>query len=427
MHLENKKTLLVISRWQNLTKGFSKICKDIYSTYVLQKEYNIIHYSWQRPTTMDDAPEEFDIITASAGADSKLLAFLEVIQPEAVLCIGDVFNIQIHNKILESWQGLKIAYIFIDGINIPVTWKNTLKHFDVIVSATDFGKKELSKAGYEERIKLNHIYNSYKQINPLEVINPPINKELYFPISEKLKKKGKLEKKFNDQDFIITNVSVNAVRKGIPYTLEYFKKLQIECKRRNLNIRPRLMLHTNLTRELENSIKYFDFDLYEDQEIQNAVFIPDKILEEKNIRNLYWISDIVLNTSTAEGWGLPLTEAMACGVQVLAPSHSGIIEAVTLKDNLYSILSQNEYLYNTEDIVVIKRPNIEDALLKTFKLIKSPTKKEHLIHRTNELDKYEIANQWLNLINNACNMKYKTGRITENIKLKIANPTFYYL
>lgn len=84
---------------------------------------------------------------------------------------------------------------------------------------------------------------------------------------------------------------------------------------------------------------------------QRPVDLPDWITYYRNppidilVREIYNDSDIYLCTSWSEGWGLPVTEAMACGCAVVTTANggiddiidngvSGIIEPVKMPDRL---------------------------------------------------------------------------------------------
>lgn len=61
-----------------------------------------------------------------------------------------------------------------------------------------------------------------------------------------------------------------------------------------------------------------------DPKIFNVVKgIPIEVLNQ-----LYNVADVVVSSTLGEGWGLSLTEAMACKVPVLFPRHSSIEEIV---------------------------------------------------------------------------------------------------
>ena len=44
------------------------------------------------------------------------------------------------------------------------------------------------------------------------------------------------------------------------------------------------------------------------------------------MRSLYGAADLLLTTSLGEGWGLPVTEALACGTPVVVPMHTSLME-----------------------------------------------------------------------------------------------------
>jgi glycosyltransferase involved in cell wall biosynthesis len=48
----------------------------------------------------------------------------------------------------------------------------------------------------------------------------------------------------------------------------------------------------------------------------------------EELRDLYCTHHVFLCTSTAEGWGLTGLEAMACGLLVISPRHTGLAEYV---------------------------------------------------------------------------------------------------
>ncbi len=73
---------------------------------------------------------------------------------------------------------------------------------------------------------------------------------------------------------------------------------------------------------------------------------PEKILVLNSISNdiivsLYNSCDAFLFPSRSEGWGLPITEAMACGLPVVATNYSGPTEFIT-EENCYLLDYQLE-------------------------------------------------------------------------------------
>ena len=67
--------------------------------------------------------------------------------------------------------------------------------------------------------------------------------------------------------------------------------------------------------------------------------------EKSKLNRIYNAMDVFLTTTTGEGWGLTITEAMACGVPVIAPAHTSINEITDggkrayLLETLYPIVA----------------------------------------------------------------------------------------
>ena len=54
--------------------------------------------------------------------------------------------------------------------------------------------------------------------------------------------------------------------------------------------------------------------------------IVERGVDTTQLRNLYVASDAYLSTSKAEGLGIPILEAMACGIPVVATDTGAITE-----------------------------------------------------------------------------------------------------
>jgi glycosyltransferase involved in cell wall biosynthesis len=71
----------------------------------------------------------------------------------------------------------------------------------------------------------------------------------------------------------------------------------------------------------------------------------DKGSSVNKMNRIYNSLDAFLTTSTGEGWGLTITEAMACKVPVIAPNHTSIQEITNqgynafLLNSLYPVVS----------------------------------------------------------------------------------------
>lgn len=134
-------------------------------------------------------------------------------------------------------------------------------------------------------------------------------------------------------DFLMINVSQHQKRKGLAQSLLVLRDLKgMAALGGHVDFAPKLYLHmagenpqegTNLKEVatqlgLVNGVDVF----YADGAFSNG---HAKISEE-NLNYIYNCADLLLTTSYGEGWGLPITEAMAAGVPVAGPRHTSIGE-----------------------------------------------------------------------------------------------------
>jgi glycosyltransferase involved in cell wall biosynthesis len=425
-----KPRLLVISRWQKLPKGFSRICNDLYSTNIWQKEFDVIHYATQRPLNLKECVEEHDIITISATSEEKqLFLLLQSLRPDIVLYIGDVFNLLPYESVLNSYSGIKIAYLFLDAENIPFTWNKILKSFHILVSATEFGTKELKKFDINNSLSKD-VLNIEENIL---TINPPINQDIFKLIKYEKKEGLKTFNKINPKDFLLLNIFENMPRKGLWYSIELLSRLQKITKETRKNNKIKLILHTNIEKHEIESLRYFDLE-------EDSIILTEKKDNIKDLLSLYYLADLTINTSVSEGWGLPITESLLCGTPVIAPSHSGCFgatgqEVPELKKDvenmfLYNVEDPKIYMYNTNSVMFCKVPNVMNAAKKAYKYVESFYKDQKYILQARNLGvlrssyifKEKIAQEWLDLF-----LKLKRESSfdrKENLEVKLMNINF---
>ncbi|TSA55927.1 MAG: glycosyltransferase [Planctomycetaceae bacterium] len=94
-----------------------------------------------------------------------------------------------------------------------------------------------------------------------------------------------------------------------------------------------------------------DFDIVKEIEKLNVAQANIRIIKYvpslNDVARLYKSCDVFLMPSRAEGWGLPIMEAMACGLPVITTNYSGQTEFVNEK---------NAYITEIKGLVDIKDP-----------------------------------------------------------------------
>lgn len=206
-----------------------------------------------------------------------------------------------------------ISYFPVDSEYAREHWvTNGLNYVDCPVAYTEFGKKCIQ---------------AITALKVPEVIPHGIDTKEFYPLPPSEVAEAK-EKAFGGAfkgKFVVTNVNANNRRKDIATTIRGFA----DFKQKNPKAEAVLYLHMQ-----PDSIDGWDINVVANdcglKPHKDYVF-PTNLVEmggyPVDVMNLiYNLSDVVVTTSMAEGWGLSITEAMAVKKPVVAPRHTAIEE-----------------------------------------------------------------------------------------------------
>lgn len=226
---------------------------------------------------------------------------------------------------LRGLQQLGVPYVGIfpveaDPLLHPSDWTLTIDTMSASLCESRFGTKLLNDAGLPSR---------YIPIGVDEFFRPPTPEE-----RESARRRWNL-----DDRFIVYTVADNQERKNLAVHLATIALLRGEEL-----VWPQLI---GKKRRLEDAVDAFyvlntkknpmqiGYDLHELAErfgiTSNILALEHPMqsgLDREALRDLYWCADAFLLLSKAEGLGLPVLEAMACGVPVVGGDHTGIAESL---------------------------------------------------------------------------------------------------
>jgi len=248
---------------------------------------------------LGDASSAPDIINKSYIPEFKL---------DIIIGFMDAFGIEYLNKVRIP----VIGYIPIDG---PFTsaWKHYVKNFYKIVAYSEFGYKELLK---------------FFPPSKIDYIPHGIDTETFRPLGNKDEIRERMEREYGipKDSILYVNVGANiGPRKELPLLMHTFKRFV------NEGYEAYLFMHTNAYqrfprgydllqwREMLKMEKYIHFPRY------NPIINP---ASKEELAELYNAADVYVSNSVAEGFGLPIAEALSCGTPVICPYNSAQIELV---------------------------------------------------------------------------------------------------
>ena len=224
--------------------------------------------------------------------------------------------------------------------------QKSLGYFDQLITYTEYGRREILKKAPWLKDKLS-------------VIPHGVDTSVFFPMTMEAMMDFKKEYFADHVDkFIIINVNRNQFRKDIPRTMAGFQQFRDTWAHPGQrDRRPFLYLHMHPDDELGWNLRLIgdQLDLVEGEDYG---FPPEGQQRAGSdlatLRGIYNVADVFLTTTTGEGWGLTITEAMACGCPVIAPGHTSIIEIGGLGVQSQRILAlvPSQFYCETHDHVI---------------------------------------------------------------------------
>ena len=221
-------------------------------------------------------------------------------KPDLVLQVFDLFT---------AWPALKkyvkwplVSYSPLDSALSQVQ-KECAELCSVVVPTSNFGKKAYEEGG----------------IKTTGVIYHGADRSIYYP---KDRAEARATLCLPLDTFIVLMVMDNTRRKNIPAQIRAFQNFQREtrAKAQLVGVIPNMPAH-----------REWDLDLlwsHLRRDGEDECFQHTFGLSEESLSRFYSASDVLLQCSFSEGFGLPVVEAAACGIPTIATNFGSLPELV---------------------------------------------------------------------------------------------------
>ena len=273
--------------------------------------------------------------------DVKMLhEIIKMAKPDVVLTIGDHWDFYymplIKRKADYAFKWL--AYLTIELDEIEEKYTSLLDYVDGFASPTDFGRTVLEPLVDK----------------PVSTI--PYGVEAVFKrLPNEERQRLREERDCADKIRFIT-VAQNTVRKNLPSLLQAIKLI---CHR-DPNRRLQFYIHTNIEEgDFQDPNVYDLAALAAKLGIEDWVVFPESHQSvfnaptDDNLLEEYNSADFFVTPSTCEGYGLPLQEAMACGLPVIANGYSVMPELVgpVLSEHSFGAAARGWLVGNRTEVI----------------------------------------------------------------------------
>jgi glycosyltransferase involved in cell wall biosynthesis len=204
-----------------------------------------------------------------------------------------------------------VQYIPVDSDLVRPEWVEwALGRVDQPVAYTEFGRDVLVETcpGFRDTMK---------------VLPHGTTPDVFYPVPKDVRDSYRKERLGIPPEVpLVLCVNRNQPRKDIPRTLQVFKQIREQIPD------AQLLLHMNPGDSAGFDLSAVQHNL---RLPRDAVKFPANFSEgvgvPRDILNLIYNSaDVFLTTARGEGWGLSVTEAISCGLPVVAPDHTSFRE-----------------------------------------------------------------------------------------------------
>jgi len=283
-----------------------------YLSYLLATKYgHQIHYCSLQyggtPIQLDWCTMYEGVESQGAGKGKALAKFIREVKPEILIHMRDnwILDGNFSNMAydLYSWcvgAGVKlILYSPVQSDYLPMSLINVSNKCEHLITMTDYGKQRFLERGFTTD-KIDFIYHG-------------VNTETFHPRTEEEKSDCKLHFGFNRRKKLIGYIAANIdYRKNTPAALQILRQM---IDKRGDNYQ--LILWTE-PRAYYALGEWMDKLHLTEEQVRFSGMTKNWGSPEEEMSILYGAMDCYLNTSTSEGFGIPILEALASGVPVVS-------------------------------------------------------------------------------------------------------------
>ncbi|HEX6716391.1 MAG TPA: glycosyltransferase family 4 protein [Pyrinomonadaceae bacterium] len=338
----SKPTVLAVGHGAAAT-GFSRVLDSVIQR--LSQTYDFHHFATNHGIDRVDGnwpiygnPDRRD----PNGLD-RLGELINRVRPEVVLFLNDLWFCCVHAHRMKSMPEppTLVAYCPVDGILTRPELYSQLGFWDQIVAYTQFGRAQLERIHY-----LDEPLSSHCLTNAIEIIPHGVDTDVFFPLQphDLLDRSLAKQQFFGDgaaeAGFVVLNAAKHDVRKRMDLTIEGFARF-VRNKPRDV----KLYLHTGATFDGPDIRVLAERAGIADRLISTDGWLEDHpAIDDERLNLLYNATDVGINTSGGEGWGLISFEHAATGAPQIVPAHSGCEELWRDVETTLPVRTEGEYV-----------------------------------------------------------------------------------
>jgi glycosyltransferase involved in cell wall biosynthesis len=345
-----QKSLLVYADW-NCTTGFGAVAKELVNSWAKDKKLSIVIFGINDKSkevynyapnvkvipalitgdenTKGDIYRRIELLNLIYQYDFDALFFLQDV--EIINAMADQLKDVKNTKRKKNRPNFKSMIYFPVDSEPRISDLKVLSFFDEVVTYTQYAK------GVMKCLISDTLFKK------IRVIPHGTNTDDFYPYSPLAKAKAKSDIFGTEDVFVFGSVNRNSVRKDLGSLIMGFAMFKHTTQANAL-----LYLHCN-------PIDPMGINIYRlcdrvGLEVGKDVILPKDYSENKGcnleeLNKIYNSFDCFITTTTAEGWGLTITEAMATKTLVVCPKHTSITEITDNGENTLNFMFSQQMVF----------------------------------------------------------------------------------
>ncbi len=286
------KKICVITDMDEQGSGYKNLCVPLLTGLVeLGHDIKVVGVGYKG----SEHNYPFSVIPAQTIQDAQAIAhnLHFVWQPDLYIVAMDI---PLQEYYYQNLKQLPVKYMAITPLeNGPLTmsWAAILLNMDSVFFISELGKQEAIKAG----------------LSKAEHLMVGVDTVFWHPATPEEKSSLRKGLGIGEDEFVVLTVADNQERKNLSAGMESVALLKQQTDRK-----VRYIMVTRPDSPVGWRINDYALELG----ILKDLIVFNRGLPAKDLWGLYAASDVYLSTSKAEGLGMPVLEAMACGIPCVA-------------------------------------------------------------------------------------------------------------
>jgi len=308
--------IIVITDIDSVGSGYKSICVPLFTELAkMDYEIKVVGLSYRG----EEHNYPFSVIPATNIQEANAIAgnLIQLWNPDVIVVAMDLpIQAQLHAT-LAQYKKKYIAITPLENGPLCMSWAAPLFNMDAVFFISELGKQEALKVG----IRAEHL-----QIG--------IDTVLWHPATPEEKKQLRDGLGIAQDAFVVLTVADNQERKNLWAGMEAVARLKKEVTRP--------IKYILVTRE-QSQFGWKLRDLAQWLKILEEYTPYERGMPQRDLWALYAIADVYLQPSKAEGLGLPVMDAMACGIPVVA-TDTGALHELLEDERGFLIPSEYDFI-----------------------------------------------------------------------------------